>query len=93
MSGWSAFERFVRTDPSDTGCGPAMDVLDVYAELAVAGGPAAAERYPGVAAHLRVCDPCAQDLEGLMSLIQANGHGPGGILQNPYRGPAGWEPK
>jgi hypothetical protein len=84
MNGLSAFERFVRTDPSDTGCGPAMDVMDVYAELAVAGRLSAEQRYPGVAAHLRVCDPCAQDLEGLMTLIRANGHGPGGILRSPY---------
>ena len=83
MSGWSAFARFLRTDPSDVGCGGAMEVMDVYAELAVADRPAAAERYPGVAVHLRNCDPCAQDLEGLMTLIRANGHGPGGILQSP----------
>jgi hypothetical protein len=83
MNGWSAFERFVRTDPSDTGCGPAMEVMDVYAELTVADRPATEERYPGVAAHLRFCDPCRQDLEGLMSLIRANGHGPGQILQTP----------
>ena len=93
MNGWSAFERFVRTDPSDVGCGGAMEVMDVYAELAVADRPAAEQRYPGVAVHLRVCDPCDQDLEGLMTLIRANGHGPGGILRNPYRGPAGWEQK
>ena len=79
MSGWSAFERFLRTDPSDVGCGGAMAVMEVYAELAVASAPSAAERYPGVAAHLRTCDPCAQDLEGLMTLIRANGHGPGHI--------------
>jgi hypothetical protein len=79
MNGWSAFERFVRTDPSDAGCGQAMEVMDVYAELAVADWPAAAERYPGVAAHLRVCDPCTQDLEGLITLIRANGHGGEGI--------------
>ena len=83
MNGWSAWERFLRTDPSDPGCGGAMEIMDVYAELAVAGGPAAEQRYPGVAAHLRVCDPCAQDLEGLMILIRANGHGPGGILRSP----------
>jgi hypothetical protein len=83
MSGWSAFERFLQTDPSDVGCGGVMEVMDVYAELAVASPPAAAERYPGVAAHLRVCDPCAQDLEGLLTLIRANGHGPGGILRSP----------
>jgi hypothetical protein len=78
MSGWSAFERFVRTDPSDAGCGRAMEVMDVYAELAVADRPAAELRYPGVAAHLLVCDPCTQDLEGVMMLIRANGRGPGG---------------
>ena len=83
MSGWSAFERFVRTDPSDTGCAGAMAVMDVYAELAVAAQPVAEQRYPGVAAHLRVCDPCAQDLEGLITLIRANGHGPGQILRTP----------
>jgi hypothetical protein len=81
MNGRSAFERFLRTDPSDVGCRGAMEVMDVYAELAVAGRPAAEDRYPGVAAHLRVCDPCAQDLEGLITLIRANGHGPGGILR------------
>ena len=83
MSGWSAFERFLQTDPSDVGCGGAMAVMEVYAELAVASAPSAAERYPGVAAHLRTCDPCAQDLEGLMTLIRANGHGPAGILRTP----------
>jgi hypothetical protein len=83
VSGWSAFERFLRTDPSDAGCAGTMDVMDVYAELAVADRPAAEGRYPGVAAHLRVCDPCAQDLEGLITLIRANGHGPGGILRTP----------
>jgi hypothetical protein len=51
MNGWSAWERFLRTDPSDPGCGGAMEIMDVYAELAVAGGPAAEQRYPGVAAH------------------------------------------
>jgi hypothetical protein len=83
MSGWPAFERFLRTDPADVGCSGAMEVMDVYAELAVASPQAAAERYPGVAVHLRGCEPCAQDLEGLMTLIRANGHGPGGILRTP----------
>ena len=79
MNGWSAFERFLRTDASDVGCAGAMEVMDAYAELAVAGRPAAEQRYPGVAAHLRTCDPCTEDLEGLMTLIRANGHGPGQI--------------
>ena len=83
MSGWSAFESFLRTDPSDVGCGGAMAVMDVYAELAVADRPAAEGRFPGVGAHLRVCDPCSEDLEGLMTLVRANGHGRAGILRTP----------
>jgi hypothetical protein len=83
MSGWSAFESFLRTDPSDVGCGGAMAVMDVYAELAVADRPGAEGRFPGVAAHLRVCDPCSEDLEGLMTLVRASGHGRAGILGTP----------
>ncbi|MBV9795131.1 MAG: hypothetical protein JO016_14480 [Actinobacteria bacterium] len=79
MSGWSAWARFLQTDPSDVGCGGAMEVMHVYAELAVGSEQTAAERYPGVATHLRICDPCAEDLAGLMTLIRANGHGPGQI--------------
>jgi hypothetical protein len=86
MSGWSAFDGFLRTDPADAGCGDTMAVMDVYAELAVTDRPVAEARYPGVAAHLRVCDPCTEDLDGLMTLIRANGHGPGGILRTSYPG-------
>ncbi|MDX6390458.1 MAG: hypothetical protein QOJ73_1521, partial [Streptosporangiaceae bacterium] len=51
MNGWTALDRFLRTDPRDVGCAEAMELLHVYAELAAAGAPAA-ERYPGIAAHL-----------------------------------------
>lgn len=51
-------------DPRDVGCDGTLDMLDVYLELALAGG-APEERYPGVAAHLRDCGTCADDLEGL----------------------------
>ena len=36
MNGWSALDRFLRTDPRDVGCAEAMDLLHVYAELAAA---------------------------------------------------------
>jgi len=63
-------EAFLRTDPRDVGCGRAMEILHVYAEL-VADDPATAEeRYPGVAAHIRACGPCATDLDGLLELIR-----------------------
>jgi hypothetical protein len=63
-------DKFLRTDPRDAGCGQAMEVLHVYAEL-VAADPAAAERYPEVAAHLRACGPCAEDLEALLEAIRS----------------------
>jgi hypothetical protein len=62
-------DAFLRTDPRDAGCGHAMEVLHVYAEL-VASDAGAAERYPEVAAHLRACGPCAEDLEALLEAIR-----------------------
>ena len=39
-------------------------MLHIYAELAAAGGPVE-ERYPGIAAHLRACGPCGEDLASI----------------------------
>ena len=55
-------QAFLRTNPRDVGCGEAMEILHMYAEL-IAHNPGIAEqRYPGVAAHLSACGPCATDL-------------------------------
>ena len=73
MNGWSALDRFLRTDPRDVGCGQAMEMLHAYAELAAAGAPVE-ERYPGVAAHLRACGPCGEDFEGLLAAVRDEKH-------------------
>jgi hypothetical protein len=67
MSGWSDLERFLRTDPRDVGCAQAMELLHLYVDL-VLDEPAqlAARRYPGIAAHLLACGPCAEDFQGLL---------------------------
>jgi hypothetical protein len=62
-------ERFLHTDPKDVGCERAMEVLHVYADL-VAADAAAQEQYPEVAAHLRACGPCAEDLDALLEAIR-----------------------
>jgi len=62
-SSWSALDDFLRTDPRDVGCAQAMKMLHIYAELTAAGAPAE-QRYPGIAAHLRACGPCGEDLRG-----------------------------
>ena len=66
MSDLERLERFLRTDPRDAGCDEAMAVLHIYADLA-ATGENPAERYPGVAAHLAACGPCAEDFTGLLA--------------------------
>jgi len=72
MNSWPALDRFLQTDPRDAGCGQAMELLHVYAEVAAADPLGAAERYPEVAAHLSACGPCAEDLAGLLAAIRAD---------------------
>jgi len=69
MTGRSELDRFLRTDPRDVGCAPALALLHLYAELA-AGGGSVEERYPGVAAHLASCGPCGEDFEGLLTALR-----------------------
>jgi hypothetical protein len=66
MNDRERLERFLRTDPRDAGCEEAMAVLHIYVDLILAGGDAAG-RYPGVAAHLLACGPCAEDFTGLLA--------------------------
>jgi hypothetical protein len=64
-------ERFLATDPRDVGCDEAMAVMHLYAELlAAAADTAAAEQYPGVAAHLAACEACAEDVDGLLDAVR-----------------------
>jgi hypothetical protein len=68
MNQWPALERFLSTDPRDVGCAQAMELLHVYVDLLAEDGPArAAQRYPGVTAHLRACGPCGDDFDGLLA--------------------------
>jgi hypothetical protein len=70
MTGWADLDRFLQTDPRDVGCEQAMAVLHVYVELVLGDGSAAAAgRYPGVAAHLLACGPCAEDYDGLVAAV------------------------
>jgi len=68
MKDLGRLDRFLRTDPCDVGCDEAMAVLHIYVDL-VAADEDAAERYPGVAAHLLACGPCAEDFAGLLLAV------------------------
>lgn len=69
----TALERFLNTDPADVGCAEAIEVLHVYTELTATAADAEAA-YPGVAAHLRACEPCFTDYEGLLAAIADPAH-------------------
>ncbi len=68
MNRSTALDRFLEADPRDVGCGQAMELLHVYAELAAADNTTA-DRYPGIAAHLRACGPCSDDFQGLLAAV------------------------
>ena len=55
MNGWSALDRFLRTDPRDVGCAEAMEMLHVYVELVAVRRPggAAVPRHRGAPARVR----------------------------------------
>jgi hypothetical protein len=68
MSARDSLDRFLRIDPRDSGCGEAMALMHVFAELVLAGLDAAA-RYPRVAAHLAGCEACGEDYAGLLAAL------------------------
>jgi hypothetical protein len=82
MTDWGRLERFLALDPADAGCDRAMDLLHVYAELAAADPAAAAHRYPEVAAHLRACPPCGDDLDALLAQLRVDA-APTASAENP----------
>lgn len=65
-----ALERFLATDPADAGCGETLALLHAYAEV-IAAGDDPEHTYPGIAAHLRTCHPCTEDLRGLLHVMRA----------------------
>lgn len=70
MTGWwQQFETFLETDPRDVGCEEAMEIMHAYVDLLADGADAPAQ-YLGMAAHLKACGPCADDMRGLLAAVQ-----------------------
>ena len=40
MTGWSALDRFLQTDPREVGCAAAMEALHVYVDVVASGADA-----------------------------------------------------
>ena len=63
---WQQFEQYLATDPRDVGCEEAMGIMHVYVDL-LAEGVDPIAKYPGMAAHLAACEPCAEDVRGILA--------------------------
>ena len=63
MTGWAELERFLTDRSPRRRLRQALHIIHVYVEACLddTAGAEAARRYPGVAAHLLACDPCAED--------------------------------
>jgi hypothetical protein len=66
MNGWESLRRFLHADAADVGCGGTFRLLAAYVDRELESAAAETD-YPGVAAHLRVCAPCAEDFRGLLA--------------------------
>jgi hypothetical protein len=74
MNGRSELDRFLQTDPRDVGCDEAMRLLNVYVDL-IARDAMAAQRFPGITAHLHACGPCSEDFHGLLAAVTGPANG------------------
>jgi RNA polymerase sigma-70 factor, ECF subfamily len=62
-------DDLLAADPGDAGCDLAFHILDRHAEAEL-DGTDPESRFPGVATHLRRCQACHQDYQGLLAAIQ-----------------------
>lgn len=63
-------------DPRDPGCAVAFETMSRYIDLELAGEDAA-ERLPGLAAHLRSCPACRLDHDGILAAARRRRSGDG----------------
>jgi hypothetical protein len=68
LTGWESLRSFLSTDPVDAGCAETFRLLDRYVERELARGDAGIA-FPGIAVHLKVCGPCAEDVRGLLAAV------------------------
>ena len=66
MNHASSLDKLLATDPADVGCDRTFELLDLYVEVELAGQDPH-PRFPGTAAHLRGCEACRADYQGLLA--------------------------
>jgi hypothetical protein len=72
MNDASSLDKLLATDPAGVGCDRTFELLDLYVEAELAGEDPQ-RRLPGTAAHLRSCDACRADYQGLLAAAGLDG--------------------
>ena len=72
MNHASWLDKLLATDPADVGCDRTFELLDFYVEIELTGQDPQ-RRFPGTAAHLRSCDACRADYQGLLAAAGLDG--------------------
>ena len=62
-------QRLFGSDPRDPGCEACFELLDQFAESALAGADVT-RLYPQVVAHIGSCEACREDTEGLLAILR-----------------------
>lgn len=64
-------ENLLRTEDHDPGCEASFVLLDQYVEAIIRSHDGAA-LFPDIAIHLKNCDACREDTEGLLEILRKN---------------------
>jgi hypothetical protein len=64
--------KLLRSDGHDAGCDAGVEILDQLVEIELAGDDPA-EEFPETAAHLRSCEGCRMDYEGVLEAARRFG--------------------
>ena len=65
-------EKLLGTNEPDPGCDEAGELMDAYCE-AVARGEKVSAQFDAFVTHMRNCDACREDMEGLLAALRAQG--------------------
>ena len=62
-------EKLLGASEPDPGCDEAGELMDAYCEV-VARGEAVSAEFDAFVTHMRNCDACREDMEGLLAALR-----------------------
>lgn len=65
-------DRLLGSDRDDPGCDEAGELMDAYCDL-VSRGESVSDQFAEFLTHMRNCEACREDMEGLLALLRDTG--------------------